>query len=208
MKIIMCLILMFVVTGCATVNRAVDTNYSLSSKGGTGLLIASVKYRGPVSGYKVYYKSVDENTNGSLEAGAGVMLIPILPKSDFSTVNGKLEVQELPAGEYEINSWRVVGGYVNVVPATPFSIKFKIEPGKATYIGSFIFDVKYTMGLSVIGVKLTHKDSYLEDTNVLFVKYPNLNESNINMGLEVNSITENLGAGNSTSIDIPPVISP
>lgn len=68
--------------------------------------------------------------------------------------------------------------------------------------------MKYTMGLSVIGVKLTHKDSYLEDTNVLFVKYPNLNESNINMGLEVNSITENLGAGNSTSIDIPPVISP
>lgn len=199
---------MFVITGCATVNRAIDTNYSLSSKDGTGLLIASVKYRGPVSGYKVYYKSVDENTNGSLEAGAGVMLIPIPPKSDFSTVNGKLEVQELPAGEYEINGWRVVSGYANVVPTTPFSIKFKIEPGKATYIGSFVFDVTNAMGLTVTGVTLAHKDSYQEDAKVLFVKYPNLNEFDVNIGLKVNSITEKLGAGNSTSIDIPPVTYP
>lgn len=136
------------------------------------------------------------------------MLIPVRLKSDFQGVNGKLQVTELPSGKYEISRWGVTSGYVHLSQTQPFSIKFKIEPGKATYIGSFIFSVTKTLGLTVTGVKVDFQDKYAEDVAVLRKKYPNLERTDIYMGLESNLLKNDIGGESSTYWDMPAVFIP
>ena len=201
-------ILISMLWGCATPTASVGKSYTLDSNSSNGLLVGSVKYSGLLSGYKVYFHGLDNDTSGYFEAGKGIMLIPVPPKSDFRGVNGKLQVTELPSGNYEISRWGVTSGYAHVSQTQPFSIKFKIEPGKATYIGSFIFSVTKTMGLTVTGVKVDFQEKYSEDVAVLRQKYPNLKLTDIYMGLESNLLKNDIGGESSTYWDMPPVFIP
>lgn len=194
--------------GCATPTANVDKSYTLDSKSSNGLLVGSIKYRGLLSGYKVYFQGLDNNISGYFEAGKGIMLIPLPPKNDFRGINGKLQVTELPPGNYEISRWGVTSGYAHLSQTQSFSIKFKIEPGKAAYIGSFLFSVTKTFGLTVTGVKVDFQDKYAEDVVVLRQKYPNLKHTDIYMGLESDFLKNDIGGESSTHWDMPPVFIP
>lgn len=193
---------------CVSPTASVKKSYALDKTSEKGLLVGSVKYSGLLSGYKVYFRGLGNNESGYFEAGKGMMLIPVLPASDFESIKGKLQVVELPEGEYEISRWGVTSGYANLSQTQPFSIKFKIEPGKATYIGSFLFSVTNTMGLTVTGVRVNFEDRYSEDIAALNGKYPNLNETKVYMGLEPNTNKQDLGGSSSTRWDMPPVFIP
>ena len=190
--------------GCATPTASVGASYSLDSNSANGLLVGSVKYSGLLSGYKVYFHGLDNDASGYFEAGKGIMLNPIPPKSDFRGVNGVLQVTELPAGNYEISRWGVTSGYAHISQTQPFSIKFKIEPGKATYIGSFVFSVTKKMGLTVTGVNVDFKESYSEDVGILRQKYLGLEHAEIYMGLESNLLKKDIGGESSTHWTMPP----
>lgn len=197
-----------ILTACISPTASVDKSFSLDPNSQNGLLVGSVKYKGLLSGYKVYFRGLNNNQTGYFEAGKGMLLIPILPPSDFSNINGKLQVTELPAGDYEISRWSVSSGYANLSKTQPFSIRFKIEPGKATYIGSFLFSVTETAGLTVTGVKVDFEDRYSEDITVLKGKYPNLSNIKIFMGLEPSASKQNIGGTNSTRWNMVPVFIP
>lgn len=195
-------------SACATPTASVSKSYSLESNSKNGVLVGSVKYRGPLSGYQVYYRGLDNNKSGYFEAGKGIMLVPIPPRSDFSNIKGKLQVAELPPGEYEISRWSVTSGYAHLSQTQPFSIRFKIEPGKATYIGSFVFSVTDTMGLTVTGVRVDFQEMYSDDIAVLNIKYPNLNKTEVFMGLESNLVKKDVGGVSAARFDMPPVFIP
>jgi len=204
-KFALLLSLAWLLSACASPTASVSKSYTLNSESENGLLVGSVKYRGLLSGYKVYFRGLNNNQSGYFEAGKGMMLIPIPPSSDFENAKGKLQVTELPAGEYIISQWGVTSGYANLSQTQPFTIKFKIESGKATYIGSFIFSVTNTMGLTVTGVRADFEDKYSEDIPVLRQKYPNLKDIPVFMGLEPQLVKKDIGGSSSTRWDMPPV---
>lgn len=136
------------------------------------------------------------------------MLLPIFPTNDFDNIKGKLHVIELPPGEYEIANWGVTSGFANLNQTRPFSVKFKIQPGKATYIGSFIFTVTDSMGLTVTGVRVDYEDRFDEDLLVLREKYPYLIDSDIFMGLEQGLVKKDIGGSSSVVLDTPPILIP
>ena len=197
------ILLTLCITGCATTNVA--QNYSLNEGSPNGLLIGSIKYIGALSGYRVHYRSIESEVSGYFEAGKGAMLIPIPPKSDFPNIKGKLQVSELPPGEYEISRWSVSSGPAYLNQTTPFSIKFKIEPGKATYIGSFVFTVTNKIGLTVTGVNVNFEDRYGDDIKILKQKYPNLDDIPIYRGLKEGLVKKDIGGSSSASWDMVPV---
>ena len=51
--------------------------------------------------------------------------------------SGFVIIKKLPPGQYEIYNYEIRGTPMTWSSKTPFSIPFKIESGKATYIGNF-----------------------------------------------------------------------
>lgn len=167
--------------GCAT--QSVSSDYSLNAESNKGLFMSSVKYQGLLSGYNIYFRGVDNKLSGRLEVGKGTALIPIHPQSDFNSYRGKLQLVELPAGSYEIYTWHVASGMVSIDPAENFSIPFTIEKGEITYIGSFVFKVTDSLGLTVTNVDVTHENHYKEDLTVAKEKYPGIGDSEVKTGI-------------------------
>ncbi|WP_075187549.1 hypothetical protein [Teredinibacter haidensis] len=195
-------------TACVSPTANISKSYSLDSNSQNGLLVGSVKYRGLLSGYRIYFRGIDNEQSGYFEAGVGIMLIPIPPSSDFKYTKGNLQVAELPAGKYEISRWGVKSGYVSLSQTQPFAINFEIKPGKATYIGSFIFTVTSSIGLTVTGVKVDFEEKYSQDIAVLREKYPNLGSTEIFMGLEPEFTKNDVGGTSSARWEMPPVFIP
>ena len=137
-------------------------------------------------------------------------LIPIPPKGDYSDYNskGELFAIELKSGEYQINGWDVFSGYATISPLAPISIKLKIEPGKATYIGNFTFTQTGSLGLTVTGVSVTYSNKFARDKKVLAKKYPNINIENVILGVSPDTSINDLGGAGETSWDMPIVVLP
>lgn len=201
-------LLLGMLAGCAGPTANVDSNYVITPDASTGLLVGSVEYRGPLSGYKVYYRGLDNAQQGYFEAGVGMMIIPIPPKSDFQDKKGTLQVVELPAGNYEIGNWSVKSGYATISQTQPFSIRFVIEPGKATYIGSFVFTATSTLGLTVTGVQVDFTEAFASDSAVLRERYPTLADTDIFMGVERDFVKKDVGGQGSLGWKILPLFMP
>lgn len=205
-KIILVAIASLILVGCATPD--VSKDFSLSSDSKTGLLIGSVKFQGPISGYRVYFKGLNNNEKGYFEAIGTDPISFLHPRYDFPDVGGKIQVTELIPGEYEINSWSVDAGATHLSQTQPFSIKFKIEPGKATYIGSFMFTATRSLVDIVTGVKVDFSDAFDEDVQVLHRLYPNLAMTDIYRGVEPGLKKENIGGASSLYIDLAAILLP
>ncbi len=207
-KIILVAIISLILVGCATPD--VPKDFSLSPDSKSGLLIGSVKFRGHYSAYKVYFKGLSNEEKGYFEAGGNDVFADYFftRGSDFHEPEGKLQVTELTPGEYEINSWRIQSGVAHLSQTQPFSIKFKIEPGKATYIGSFIFTVTDTTMAVVTGVKVDFVDAFDEDVKVLPRLFPNLAMTDIYRGVEPGLKKENIGGASSLYVDLAALLLP
>lgn len=200
-------LLSLVLTGCAS-TKTIKYDYALNQKSGNGVLISSVSYKGSYSGYSVYYHGMDNQIRGEIQFGEGVALIPIPPKGDFSHLNRKGEVfaVELPAGNYKVWRWGVHSGYAHIKPANPISIEFKVESGKATYLGNFDFIQTDSLGLTVTGVQVNYSDQSQIDLDIASKKHPNIKASSIVKGIEDNAKYQGIGGSDQTNWDIPVVI--
>ena len=206
-KLILVAIISLILVGCATSD--VPKDFSLSPDSKSGVLIASLKYDGPVAGYKVYYKGLNNDQTGYFEAGSSKDPLGLFGmRHDFPDFGGKLQVTVLPPGDYEIDRWRVDGGMAHISHATPFIIKFKIEPGKATYIGSFMFTVTNKFVDIVTATKVDFSDEFDEDVKVLRRLYPSLATIDIYRGVEPGLKKENIGGAGTAYFDLAPLLLP
>lgn len=200
------LTLSLLLSACAT--QSVDNSYVPSEHSGRGIAIVSVTYSGRYSGYSVIYSSLDKSTTGRFQVGEAMALIPYIPKMDFETdaATGNVVAVELPAGSYEINDWHVGSGYFHLRPARPFSIRFDVAPGKAVYLGNFHFEQTGSMGLSVTGVKLAHRDETKRDIPAIARKLPNVARAPLSASVAEGKQVDNLGGGFDREIHGPAVL--
>ena len=202
----LCLLLL---TACTSTPN-IKSDYLLNANSSSGVMLASIEYVGKYSGYSVSFSDIPYSKNWHIQFGEGMALIPIPLKGDFSEYGSKggLFAIELKEGEYQINSWKVFSGYATISPVSPISIKFKIEPGKATYIGNFTFTQTNSLGLTVTGVSVTYSSKFERDKDVLTKKYPYVLNENIILGVFPDTIIEGLGGSGETSWDLPIVVLP
>lgn len=188
---------------CATPNIGKD--YVLDEKSGKGVVVGSITYAGGYSGYRVSYRQMPNGPRGFFETGKGVVLIPYFPKGDFEDqeLKGNLFVAELPPGEYEMFTWTISSGPATVTASVPFSVSFRVEPGKAVYLGNFEFTQTASFGLTVTGAALTYRESAERDMAVFRRKYPRLSEVPVSSSIERGAIYYQLGGEYRTTIVIP-----
>ena len=199
-KIFLVFISIFLFSCSAGMNN-VKSDYKIDKKSNNGVLVGSVKYNGYISGYKAHFRKIDGTFEGNMDAGAGIMLIPIPPKGDFSQYKGNLSAIELPSGDYEFYQWSIQSGVANT-KSPYFSIKFRIQPGIATYAGSFLFKQTSSMGLTVTGADV----KYFDDSNIDLAKmvelYPDLANNGVYLGIEKDYKKESIGKSGSTDINM------
>jgi hypothetical protein len=112
--------------GCATstATQNIGPDHILAT--GTGLAIGSITDESPYANLPaLLYR----------KAGSG-------GESYFQAARGSIIAAELPAGDYEVFSWRVTIEDGWVVAAKPFRVGFRVEPGKAIYFGNYDFHLE------------------------------------------------------------------
>ena len=189
--------------GCAQV-PSLPTDYSLTQDAKVGLLLASVSYHGGYSGYAMRYRAIGGKRWRELKIGSGTtLLLPGMMDWDIESpgLRGNTFVVELPPGEYELGSWEVSSGPAYIVPTEPFSIRFNIHPGAATYVGNFHFIRESSLGLTVTGVNVQFRDEFIRDLEIIGQKLPNIDASQARNNVGLSEPVEKLGVGNATTIN-------
>lgn len=185
--------------GCATPN--VSSDYRLSEASGHGLVIGSVTYGGRLSEYKIFYRQIPTGKSGFFKAGQGQ--IPPFPRNDFSGNGtgavGELFSAQLPAGRYEFFTWGIHSGAANT-QSEPFSIEFIVTAGQPIYLGNFHFLSTSTLGLTVIGANVYHRQQSEIDIALFKRKYPQLAQQPIQMALPTEMPDQRLRSGYHTKV--------
>ena len=192
-----------VLSACATPD--VGSDYKLRTNSNEGVVAGSVTYNGRFSGYGVLYHQLPSGVSGRFETGQAMLIIPYIPKGDFDDdeLKGTVFASALPAGDYEIFAWHVGSGPVHVRSTAPFSIRFRVEPGKAVYLGNFHFTQTDSMGLTVTGAKLTYRDAAQRDLPMIKKKFPMFVDESIAYAAPPGINQDNLGEQFRTQIDLP-----
>lgn len=195
--------LTLLLAACATAN--VNPEYRLKADAAEGVITGSVSYSGRYSGYRVYYRRVGGEELGYFEIGTGNALLPIVEKGDFAIrgLRGTVFAAQLPAGEYEMHRWIVSSGASTVTSTVPFSISFTVDSGKLVYLGNFHFTTTSTMGLTVTGARLSHRDAVERDLPVFQKKFPGLAETPMAYAIEKGAERNNVGGSSFARIVIP-----
>ncbi len=174
-------VVLLVLTGCATPN--LDKGYSIKETSKKGVIIASLTKTGHghwPPGYN--FKHITGSTKGILEFKQN-MFDRIV--SDFSGVEGKLVVLELPAGEYKISRWFINQGYIGLESRKGFDLRFEVRPGNVTYIGELNND-REAGGIFGIGLgRMTFniKNSKERDLGEVQKEYPNMSLASVETNL-------------------------
>lgn len=153
---------LLLLSACAT--SGVDEDF-VTPTAKEGLVWGSVTYKGSPATYRVHYRRADRKVEGTFD-------YQNTRSRDFSSreSSGAVFAVPLAAGEYELYQWSVGSGPTIVSSAEPFSIRFKVEPGKSVYIGSFHF--VQTAKLAATDATVSYKDAFARDARVLRRKFP------------------------------------
>lgn len=190
-------------SSCATSN--IGSAYRLSPSGETGIVSGSLTRDGAYSEYSVFYRQIPGGESGHLGIGQANVIIPYFPKGDFNDrhTKGELFAVELPAGVYEFYRWHVGSGMTSIEPTDPFSIRFRVVPGRATYIGNFHFTQTAHLGLTVTGVKVSYLDMSARDVPLLAIKFPALSEHPVTTEISSGAEVEHVGGSSAAQTTIP-----
>ena len=178
-------ILLFI-QGCSMSNIAKD--YSFDSNSQNGLLVGSVTYEGYYAEYSIYIKNLDTDESHKISGGGSMTPFHLFnPKGslDHLGIKGDLFAVELKPGNYEVYNWSVAPGNGTYLSAQkPFSIKLKINNGKALYFGSVNFKQTETFGVTISGADAFYLTHYDRDVKEFKEKYHNVNIPKINSALK------------------------
>lgn len=196
------ILLLFFLSGCATVN-SVPADYQLSSESGKGVLLVSVTYHGSYSGYAMKFREVGGAEWSDVQVGSGTAFLPpSMLDWDIEEpgLRGNVFAVELPEGEYEFASWFVSSGAASIRPINSFSVRFNVSPGHAIYAGNFHFIRESGLGGMVTGVNVNYKNEFDRDVALIGKKYKLLDLSGVHNNAESTQEISRLGDGNSTTI--------
>ncbi|MBI5719366.1 MAG: hypothetical protein HZC37_16990 [Burkholderiales bacterium] len=94
----------------------------------------------------MYYRRIDPNAApgdrrpvGSFTSYHGLTLMRATQARDYANDkdSGVVLVQSIPAGDYEMHSFKVDIGGGNYTPTAAFSVRFTVRPGEAVYLGNY-----------------------------------------------------------------------
>ncbi len=131
----------------ALADESIDTNYRGPD---AGTLIFSTSTLTISMNFTFYYKKRSDVRDVKSRYGAGEIDCRCVgfwrakmsdPDYDTGYENGKVQIQHLPPGDYDVYTFTFGGsdilGSYSWYPSRGFSIPFTIKPGQATYIGNF-----------------------------------------------------------------------
>ncbi len=147
-KFLLCASLAFVpLWSCAWAGDRIDTDYRGYD---VGILIFSTSTLKISSNFAFYYKKLGDIRDVKSTYGAGTIDCRCLgfwrakisdPDYDTGYETGKVQIQHLQPGDYEVYTLAfngsIVAASLHWYPTKPFSIPFTIKSGQATYIGNF-----------------------------------------------------------------------
>jgi hypothetical protein len=170
-KMFACAWMALLLTACAS------TGISESQKPSPdkGVVFASVLFSGTYSENSILIRPVGDARVIRIGLGEPSILIPVLPKGDFADIGydkmgkkGAVLAEELPPGDYEVFDWRVKTSSRTIASLRQFSIPFKVEAGKAVYLGSYSFTHR---GYMIGDVKVVAEDLLARDAAIFDGKF-------------------------------------
>lgn len=105
-----------------------------------GMILGSISFPGEPADYQLVYHQIDTDGEPVLGASNRGGFIEFTADRTSSVDEPQLFAIELPAGDYEFTSWRVMRGRIQVLPKEDFAVRFTVEPQRANYVGSFRFE--------------------------------------------------------------------
>lgn len=128
--------------GCATTDQAPPTTTLTGNS--NGLMIVSLTVT-PTRGHPLHWHLYDLARPGErlkhLVGYAGTSREDWAPGDKFDVMGGRLVVQELPPGTYELRSWEfteMLDHKRTMIywPKTALPFRFRVEAGRAVYLGN------------------------------------------------------------------------
>lgn len=108
--------------------------------------------------------------------------------SDYGDGYGLLQLVEVPAGTYVLDHWQFFNGTgATYSPREIGQMEFTIQPGRATYVGSF--DLSVHQGENVFGADIAINpwvfvsDQWARDREVLARKFPRVDPSLVDVAI-------------------------
>ncbi|MBM3341481.1 MAG: hypothetical protein FJY56_05145 [Betaproteobacteria bacterium] len=161
--------------GCATYEVASD--YRITAQTQEGVVIGSITFDWRYSNYRIHIRQLSGEKERIVSMYTGLpLMFPMTFQGDFdSAPKGTVFAMALPPGDYEVFRWSLISGDVaSAVSTAPFSIRFKMERGKAVYLENFHFLATSTIGLTVRGARMVYRDRLGRDIPVFKQKYLNM----------------------------------
>jgi hypothetical protein len=167
------------ISGCAGVLSLsnVPKDYGLDVDKGKGVVVTSFRVSCKYCINMIsYLRGVDNDYSG------GVVAYHVNEEGDWA--ESRLAIMEMPQGEYEFysHSEYVVDGHI-LRPVNEYSLRFKVIPGKAVYIGNIHFSLKSKSksGLAFRGYsrKTEINDMQERDLTLLYQKNPKIKPDNV-----------------------------
>ncbi|MDM4768981.1 hypothetical protein [Solimonas sp. SE-A11] len=169
------------VSGCAAKNIRADYEQTADK----GVMLGSVTRDGRLSAYRVLYRPLGQEKGFEfVETGCDSIMEPsCYAHQDFTALGmkGDLFAVELPPGDYEFFSWDVVGGSAHAGPASHFSMKYRIQPGRITYIDNFHFTELANRGLVVTSASVDYTQPFERDWALAQKKYARLRSDSVDV---------------------------
>jgi hypothetical protein len=124
----------------------VPTNFKFDPAKPTGLVVGTISYESGLGKY--FLIAMSQSAQAPVELGFGCPIWPCIePADDPAFSKDELPKQrgggfavEIPEGVYRIVGWRVVQGAARSRSTSPINIDFRVERGRASYIGNLHFD--------------------------------------------------------------------
>ncbi len=176
----------------------VDRDFKLDPAGPNGLVIGTITYDSFTGAYRVAW--VARQGGAVFDAGVGFANWPPLgPEYDTDLkAKGGTFVVSVPAGDYNVRGWTIRQGMTIYSPSTPVDIPFRVEAGKATYLGNFNFRKSDDIVL---------EDLAERDLPVLRARYSAVADAPLAASIERGTRIESLG-GRQDKRFLTPVIIP
>ncbi len=133
------------ISGCSSIPRNIDANYTLEegASNGKGLILLSVS-KSESDTWKNGYFAMDFDK----ETGSALWL-PIQADQkelDFNNADGRLIVLEVPAGEHFLSHWYIVGppfaNYAVLPHFAPERLHVNVVEGQVHYLGNLHLEVR------------------------------------------------------------------
>lgn len=186
-KFLLIVLVMVTFAGCATSGLSSQEKFDEKSK--QGIVFAAILYEGTYSANTIFVRSMDGRVRKTMRFGEAVLAWPVPPDGDYVdhgfasfSRKGGLIAEEFPPGNYEVYAWIVSGSGPSVKSAEPFSIRFTVEPGVATYIGAYQFKHQRT-ALMVSGASMSVDDEFERDEQVFRKKFINMQPLSVKNGI-------------------------